>query len=49
MRQVNPGVGKITKGTENAEKLVIESISKKPKEAPKNVLQAPKLPPKATN
>jgi hypothetical protein len=49
MRQVvNPGTGKITKATENAEKQVIDGISKKPKEEKKtNVLQAPKLPPKA--
>lgn len=31
MRQVQPGSGKITKGVENAEKMVIDSISKKPK------------------
>jgi hypothetical protein len=31
MRQVQPGNGKITKGVENAEKIVMETISKKPK------------------
>jgi tyrosine-protein phosphatase YwqE len=31
MRQVQPGPGKITKSIENAEKLVMETIVKKPK------------------
>ena len=43
MRQVNAGTGKITKGVDNAEKLVIDSISKRttPKQTEK------KLPPSA--
>lgn len=45
MRTVQAGVGKITKSSENAEKVVIETISKRPKPAElKGTPQQAKLP-----